>query len=100
MGEEMDPSNYPGELAEMFDLASLDMQESIYADLESRPAVLMAEDFRRVEELLKGLESTAAHSLGYGAELVLMQAREHAGICRRLCDMHAEVAAATNNDTS
>src|SRR5215211_7043816 len=53
------------ELVGLFDLTGWhDMQESLYADLESRSAEEMEEEFGRVADLLRGLAYTAESSLG------------------------------------
>jgi hypothetical protein len=55
-----------------------------------RSAAELAEQFGRVEALLRGLEYTAEESLGLGASFVFGEARERAEGVRRVCEQHAE----------
>ncbi len=73
-----------GSLFEMWSWA--DGRECLAADLAEYGAEEMVRQFRRAEDLLRGLEYTAEEAVGLGAYLVLGDAKKHAARAREIAE--------------
>jgi hypothetical protein len=83
-------AEFAEELIKLFDFAGWEMQEAMYADLVRRGPEEMEQQFAYAEALLRGLESTAEDSVGFGAYLILGEARQYADLARYICETHAK----------
>ena len=84
-------TKFTNEVVGLFDLTGTPgMYEAMAADMAVRGPEQMAREFKRVEELLRGLDSTAEDSLGLGASLILGEARALAELARHICEDHAK----------
>jgi len=66
-----------------------DGRECLSLDLYERGAEEMAREFRQAEDLLTGLEQTADTAVGFGAYIVLGDAKRHAARARKVCEQYA-----------
>jgi hypothetical protein len=77
------------ELGRLFDLWGYpDEREAISADLARRTPEELAREFGRAEDLLRGLEYTAETAVGYGAFLILGEAKKLAATARYICESY------------
>ena len=83
--------SFAEELAERFETWRAPERHAELRDaFADRGAAELAEQFGRVEALLRELEYTAEESLGLSASFVFGEARERAERARRVCEQHAE----------
>jgi len=75
----------------VFDLTGWEgQQKSMHTAFCVRSPEELAEEFRRVAEVLRGLEYTAESSMGVAAHLFLREAAAHAELAQHMCESYVE----------
>jgi hypothetical protein len=87
---EQKTQRFVSEVSELFEMCGTDYQEAIGADLVKRTPEELAWEFRKAVDLFRGLEYTAESAVGYGAYLILGEARGLAEIAQYICEEHAQ----------
>jgi hypothetical protein len=88
---EQESKEFVEDLVPLFELIGWgDMQGAMAADIAERGPKSLARDFERTVELLRGLATTAAGSVGYGGYLIFDEARSLAETAQGICEQHAK----------
>ncbi len=84
---------FADEVGSLFEMWSWeDGRECLAADLAKHGAEEMARQFRQAEDLLEGLELAAEQAVGFGAYIVLGDAKKHAARAREIAEGYASEA--------
>jgi hypothetical protein len=70
--------------------ADADGRECLSADLAEKGAEEMAEELRQAERVIDGLHEMAEEAFGFGAFLILGDARAHAARARKVAEGYAK----------